>query len=85
MKTKWQNTDEQSLFPTPQLRTKDGRYCTKEQFRREKVYGENKRLKDDCEKYRRAWLAASSKAARLERKLQQFQKWTETNAHLSDA
>lgn len=60
---------EQNLFTYPQLRTRDGRYCTKEQYRREKVDGENQRLKYERDKYYRAWLAATATISRLERKL----------------
>lgn len=64
MKTKQQTND---LFTFPRLRTKNGRYCTAEQFRRERVDCLNKRLEYERDKYKRAWLAACATIARLER------------------
>lgn len=78
MKAK-ENIKEQSLFTYPQLRTRDGRYCTKEQYRREKVDGENQRLKYKCDKYYRAWIAAANKANRLERELKHLHEWIRTS------
>ena len=66
MKTKQQTND---LFTFPLLRTKNGRYCTAEQFRRERVDGLNKRLEYERDKYKRAWLAACATIARLEREI----------------
>ena len=66
MKAKQQT---QELFTFPRLRTKDGRYCTAEQFRRERVDGLNQRLEYERDKYMRAWLAACATIARLEREL----------------
>ena len=66
MKTKQQTND---LFTFPRLRTKNGRYCTAEQFRRERVDGHNKRLEYERDKYKRAWLAACATIARLEREI----------------
>ena len=66
MKTKQQTND---LFTFPRLRTKNGRYCTAEQFRRERVDGLNKGLEYERDKYKRAWLAACATIARLEREI----------------
>lgn len=52
------------------LRTKDGRFCTKEQQRQERVDDENKRLRYERDKYYRAWLAAAKKTTELGRELQ---------------
>lgn len=61
-------------FKNPQLRLGNGRYCTEEQYRQETVYNENKRLRYEREKYLRAWLAAASRVAALERELYDFRK-----------
>lgn len=58
-----------SLFKYPRLRTRDGRFCTSEQYRLERVEGLNKRLIYEKEKYLRAWLAAADRCAILEREL----------------
>lgn len=63
---------EQQLFTFPRLRTSNGRYCTEEQFRREKVYNENRRLWHEKEKYFRAWQAAALRVAALEREIKRL-------------
>lgn len=68
------NTMQQSLFKAPPLRLSDGRFCTKEQYKAERTRNENKRLRLERDKYYRAWLAASSKASRLDRELRELKK-----------
>lgn len=63
---------QQELFPMPQLRRKNGRYCTKEQYRTEKVDNENKVLKYKCEQYYRALLALQKRNASLEREISEL-------------
>lgn len=60
---------QKTLFKHERLRSRNGRFCTKEQLLNERVEDENKRLRFDKEKYYRAWLAASERASRLEREL----------------
>ena len=62
-------TEQKLLFELPKLRTRNGRFCTKEQFRVECVDRENQRLRYDRDKYYRAWLAAAQRVAVLEREL----------------
>lgn len=64
--------EQNNLFKFTPLRTRNGRYCTKEQLRIERVDNENKRLLYERDKYYRAWLSVSSKASRLERELQEL-------------
>lgn len=63
-----------TLFKEEPLRRKDGRYCTQEQYRQEKVDSDNKILRFERDKYFRMWIAASNKASRLERELTEL-KW----------
>jgi len=58
-----------TMFKQHRLRRKNGRYCTKEQYRQEMVDEDNKRLRMERDKYYRAWMAAAAKAGRLEREL----------------
>lgn len=60
---------QKTLLKQERLRSRNGRFCTKEQLLNERVEEENKRLRFDKEKYYRAWLAASERACRLEREL----------------
>lgn len=60
---------QQFLLKEEPLRLGNGRFCTIEQLRIEQVDSENLRLRLERDKYRRAWLASSSKASRLEREL----------------
>lgn len=57
------------LFNEPQLRRKDGRYCTKEQYRVEKIENENTRLRLERDKYFRMYLALAKDNERLNREL----------------
>lgn len=45
---------QQTLFKELPLRRGNGRFCTKEQFRQDKVDEENKRLRFEKEKFKRA-------------------------------
>lgn len=66
--------EELRLFKQAPLRTKNGRYCTKEQLRIERVDFTNKTLTLERDKYYRAWAAAAAKATRLERELTNLKK-----------
>lgn len=59
----------EQLFNQQPLRRKNGRYCSKEQYRQEIIEEDNKRLRYERDKYMRYWLAAADKASRLEREL----------------
>ena len=76
-------TKQKLLFEFPKLRTRNGRFCTKEQFRTERVDSDNTRLRYERDKYYRAWIAVSKKAAYLERELKR-RGWTGTIADSSD-
>lgn len=58
-----------SLFKQAQPRRNNGRFCTPEQMRVERVDNTNKLLRYERDKFYRMWLAASKKASRLEREL----------------
>lgn len=60
---------QQTLFKELPLRRGNGRFCTKEQFRQDKVDEENKRLRFEKEKFKRAWLALVQENARLKNEL----------------
>ena len=61
---------QQTLFPQENpLRLRNGRYCTKEQYRINKVDEENKILRYRCEKYQRMAIALADSNARLTREL----------------
>ncbi len=62
-------TKQITLFKEPPLRRKNGKYCTKEQFRQDKVDEENKKLQFEKEKYKRAWLAVLQENIRLKDEL----------------
>ena len=66
--------EQATLFKEHPLRRSNGRYCTQEQYRQEKVYSENKMLRFERDRYFRMWLTASNKASRLERKLTELKK-----------
>lgn len=59
----------EQLFNQQPLRRKNGRYCSKEQYRQEIIEEDNKRLRYERDKYMRAWLAAANKASKLEREI----------------
>lgn len=59
----------EQLFNQQPLRLKNGRYCSKEQYRQEIIEEDNKRLRYERDKYMRFFLAAADKASRLEREL----------------
>lgn len=59
----------EQLFNQQPLRRKNGRYCSKEQYRQEIIEEDNKRLRYERDKYMRFFLAAADKASRLEREL----------------
>lgn len=65
---------QQTLFKQERLRSRNGRFCTKEQLLNERIEDENKRLRFDKEKYYRAWLAAAERASRLERELEELKR-----------
>lgn len=60
---------QQTLFKELPLRMGNGRFCTKEQFRQDKVDEENKILRFEKEKFKRAWLALVQENARLKNEL----------------
>lgn len=66
--------EQATLFKEQPLRRSNGRYCTQEQYRQEKVDSENKMLRFERDKYFRMWLTASNKASRLERELTELKK-----------
>ena len=59
----------EQLFNQQPLRRKNGRYCSKEQYRQEIIEEDNKRLRYERDKYMRSFLAAADKVSRLEREL----------------
>ena len=59
----------EQLFNQQPLRLKNGRYCSKEQYRQEIIEEDNKRLRYERDKYMRSCLAAADKASRPEREL----------------
>lgn len=62
----------QALFPNEPLRKSDGRFCTKEQYRLEKVDGENTRLRFERDKYYRAWMSMVEENKRLRLRLREI-------------
>lgn len=58
-----------TLFKEAPLRLKNGKYCTKEQYRTDKAIEENKILRMEKEKYFRMAMALSESNSRLEREL----------------
>ena len=60
------------LFKEQPVRSSNGRYCTREQLRVERVDGENKRLRFERDKYLRAWMAVSERVSKLERELKEL-------------
>lgn len=59
----------EQLFKQEQLRLKNGKFCTKEQYRMENLERENKILRFERDKYYRAWCSASSRLSTLEREI----------------
>lgn len=59
----------EQLFNQQPLRRKNGRYCSKEQYRQEIIEEDNKRLRYERDKYMRSCFAAADKVSRLEREL----------------
>lgn len=59
----------EQLFKQEQLRLKNGKFCTKEQYRMETIERENKILRFERDKYYRAWCSASNRLSALERQL----------------
>lgn len=57
------------LFDQPQLRLRNGKFCTNEQYRIERIEHENKILRLEREKYYRAWCCSSKRIGALEREL----------------
>lgn len=60
---------QKQLFKHPPLRRSNGRYCTKEQYRTDRVDSENKQLRYERDKYYRAWMAVASENEQLRREL----------------
>lgn len=59
----------EQLFKQEQLRLKNGKFCTKEQYRMENLERENKILRFERDKYYRAWCSASNRLSTLEREI----------------
>lgn len=59
----------EQLFKQEQLRLKNGKFCTKEQYRMENLERENKILRFERDKYYRAWCSASNRLSALEREI----------------
>ncbi|GEM_PF-6646855 len=59
----------EQLFKQEQLRLKNGKFCTKEQYRMETIERENKILRFERDKYYRAWCSASNRLSALEREI----------------
>lgn len=59
----------EQLFKQEQLRLKNGKFCTKEQYRMETIERENKILRFERDKYYRAWCSASNRLSVLEREI----------------
>lgn len=59
----------EQLFKQGQLRLKNGKFCTKEQYRMETIERENKILRFERDKYYRAWCSASNRLSALEREI----------------
>lgn len=59
----------EQLFKQEQLRLKNGKFCTKEQYRMENIERENKILRFERDKYYRAWCSASNRLSALEREI----------------
>src|SRR5574344_319760 len=66
---KYYNDMERTLFCNVQLRDHKGRFCTKERHYSDKAFNENKRLRLECEKYPRAFLALSKRCTSAEREV----------------
>ena len=58
-----------SLFKEYKLRRNNGRYCTEEQYRTDRIEEENKRLRLERDKYFRMAMALSKDNERLTREL----------------
>jgi hypothetical protein len=58
-----------SLFKEPKLRRNDGRYCTEEQYRVDRIEEENKRLRLERDKYFRMYVSLERDNERLTREL----------------
>lgn len=65
MKDKSQTT----LFEQPKLRRNDGRFCTEEQYRIDRIEEENKRLRLDRDMYYRMYISVAKNNARITREL----------------
>jgi len=63
---------QETLFAEPQVRDTRGRFCTKEKALYERTLSENARLRYECEKYRRAYIAVSQDNSRLTREMEEL-------------
>ena len=59
----------QKLFKQPQLRRNNGRYCTEEQYRVDRIEEENKRLRIERDRYYRMYISFARDNERLGREL----------------
>lgn len=60
---------ENKLFKLERLRDRRGRYCTRDTYLRERTYGECARLRLECEKYMRMYLAVADANVELTREI----------------
>ena len=60
---------ERKLFNLERLRDRRGRYCTRDTYLREQTFGECTRLRLECEKYMRMYLAVADANVELTREL----------------
>lgn len=58
-----------ALFKEPKLRRNNGRYCTEEQYRTDRIEEENKRLRLERDKYFRMYTSVERDNERLTREL----------------
>lgn len=58
-----------SLFKEHKLRRNNGRYCTEEQYRVDRIEEENKRLRLERDKYFRMYVSLEKSNERLTREL----------------
>lgn len=65
---------EQELFKKQPLRLNNGRYCTKEQLRLERIEGRNKYLEYEREKCMRAWISLAKENTRLTQEINELKR-----------
>jgi len=58
-----------ALFKEPKLRRNDGRYCTEEQYRTDRIEEENRRLRLERDRYYRMYISIEKDNERLTREL----------------